>query len=437
MQIFSDKNNTDIITTDKIKVTWWSIYFARLAKYSVVLTIIPALYFAFFPGKIVLITIICSYPLIFALVHFTLKNGFRNLDGLEFIKLFLIYNIILFVRGIVDVQSSQDYKVLLQSGLVTSLFLPLVIQFSTYKNTIIIVFKSFLSYGLVLCSIMYFMPINSGPLGFNAYISPIIIILLFSPYLTKKYRPIIYLVVLISFFHDFSNRANLLNISVSVLMLFTYLISKKKLTILCLKVISVLLLISPIVFFGLGITGIFNVFTIGKLLPEYSLAVNKKNVTQELFVDSRTSIYLDVFKQLKHDDMIFIGLGGSGKTKTALTEVIDADYDKIYKEGRRGTESGMLNMIQTGGLIGGLIYYILFFTASYYGVFKSKNWFCVLLGVWLSYKCFFSFIEDPLSFSISSLFLFFSIGVCLNNKFRQLSDTELKELFNFKIFSLK
>jgi hypothetical protein len=437
LQIFSDKNNTDIITTDKIKVTWWSIYFARLAKYSVVLTIIPALYFAFFPGKIVLITILCSYPLIFALVHFTLKNGFRNLDGLEFIKLFLVYNIIVFVRGIVDVQSSQDYKVLLQSGLVTSLFLPLVIQFSAYKNTIIIVFKSFLSYGLMLCSIMYFMPVNSGPLGFNAYISPITIILLFSPYLTKKYRPIIYLLVLISFFHDFSNRANLLNILVSVLMLFTYLISKKKMTILLLKVISILLLISPIVFFGLGITGIFNVFTIGKLLPEYSLAVKKKNVTQELFVDSRTSIYLDVFKQLKHDKMIFIGLGGSGKTKTALTEVIDADYDKIYKEGRRGTESGMLNMIQTGGLIGGLIYYFLFFTASYYGVFKSKNWFCVLLGVWLSYKCFFSFIEDPLSFSISSLFLFFSIGVCLNKNFRQLSDTELKELFNFKIFSLK
>lgn len=435
--MYLETNKEELNINSKVKLSWWSIYFGNIAKYSVVLTIIPAIYFAFFPGKIVIITVLCSYPLLFALVHFTIKNGFRNLDRIELIKLFVIYNLIVFIRGIVDVQSSQDYKVLLQSGLITPLFLPLVIQLAAYKNTIIIVLKSFLSFGLFLCLIMYFTPINSGPLGFNACISPIVFVLLLSPYLIKKYRPIIYILVLISFFYDFSNRSNLLNILISFLLLFTFIINNKKIVLLVLKFFCILFLVSPLVFFALGITGLFNVFTIGKLLPEYSLAVKKKNVTQELFVDSRTSIYLDVFKQLKHDDMIFVGLGGSGKTKTSLIDAKDADYDKVYKEGRRGTESGMLNIIQAGGLIGGLIYYLLFFASAYYGVFKSKNWFCILLGVWLSYKCLFSFIEDPLSFSISSLFLFFTIGVCLNKNFRQLSDAELKELFNFKIFSLK
>ncbi len=436
MQIFSDSNNVVLNTNNKIKLNWWSIYFGNLARYSVILSIIPALYFAFFPGKIVIITMICSYPLILSLVHFSLKNGFRNLDGLIFIKLFLIYNLIVLIRGIVDVQTSQDYKVLLQSGLVTSLFLPLVIQFGAFKNSIIIMLKTFLTFGVLLCSLMYFMPVNSGPLGFNASISPIVFILFICPYLIKKYRPIIYFLVIISFFNDFSNRANLLNISISILLLFTYLINTKRLTLLVLKLTSVLLLVTPIFFLVLGITGVFNVFKIGKVLPEYNLEVKKKNATQELFVDSRTSIYLDVFRQLKQDDMIFIGLGGIGKTKTSLTDVKDADYDKIYKEGRRGTESGMLNMIQLGGLIGGLIYFLLLAISSYYAVFKSKNWLCVLLGVWIAYKCLFSFIEDPLTFNISSLFLFFLIGICLNKNFRQYSNKELKELFNFKIISL-
>ena len=187
----------------------------------------------------------------------------------------------------------------------------------------------------------------------------------------------------------------------------------------------------------LGVTGIFNVFTIGKLLPEYSLKVQKTNTTQDLFVDSRTSIYIDVFTQLKQDDRVFIGLGGVGKTKTSLADIKESNFDKIYKEGRRGTESGMLSLIQTGGLIGGWVYYLVFISSSYFGVYKSKNWLSILFGVWISYKCFFSFIEDPLTFNISSLFLFFTIGICLNRNFRNLTDNEIKELFNFKILSLK
>jgi len=426
----------EINIRSKIKTSWWSIYFAGIAKFTIILIIVPAVYYAFFPGKIVLVTVFCSYPIIFSLVHFTIKNGFRNLDGIVFVKLFLLFYFIVLVRGLVDMETTQDYKVLLQSGLIVPLFLPLSVQFASYKNTIIVFVKSFLTFGLLLSCVLFFMPLNSGPFGFNATVSPLLFILLLSPYLNKKYKPMIYFLVGISFFYDFSNRANMLNIMFTILLIFTYYFDNKRSLLLILKTLTVTLLVSPIVFFILGVTGIFNVFTIGKLLPEYSLRVKKNNTTQDLFVDSRTSIYIDVFTQLVQDDRLLIGLGGVGKTKTSLAEIKESNFDKIYKEGRRGTESGMLSLIQTGGLFGGLVYYLLFIIGAFYAVFKSKNWLSILFGVWVSYKCFFSFIEDPLTFNISSLFLFFTIGICLNRNFRNMTDNEIKELFNFKILRL-
>ena len=126
------------------------------------------------------------------------------------------------------------------------------------------------------------------------------------------------------------------------------------------------------------------------------------------------------------DDAVLFGLGSSGKTETSLIDVTSADFSEIYKEGRRSTESGMLNYIQWGGIVGGMVYFLLFVKASYYGIFKSRNWFCIMLGLWVAYKGLFSFIEDRISFSISSLFIFISLGICLNKNIRLMSDEKIK-----------
>ena len=406
---------------------------SRLAKYSVILSIIPALYFSFYPGKIVLITMLCSYPLIIGVVLLLRKKIDKNLDGKLFVNLFIVYNIVVLFRGFIDSNSNEDWSFLFSSGVSLALFIPFSIYMGAHKTSMILLIRTFLTYGLVLCVFMLFVTEDPGPLGFAHTISPIYFLIFFIPYMDKKFGILIFTIALISFFDDITIRSNLLNILVAFMIISTFLWRSRPRLLKVAKYLRVLILIFPVFFLLLGITRVYNIFSIGELFNEFVIQ-DSKGRTQDVLIDSRTGIYLDVFSQLRNDNAIIFGLGASGKTKTHLTDVINADFDKVYKEGRRGTESGMLNYIQWGGIVGGFLYFLLFVKASYYGIYKSRNWLCIMLGLWVAYKGLFSFIEDPLSFTIGSIFILVPIGICLSKEFRLMSDIELKFMFRHKLF---
>lgn len=407
--------------------------FTKLAKFSVILSILPALYYAFFPGKIALITVLCAYPLIIGAILSLKKQTNKNIDRALYIKIFIVYNIIVLIRGLMDANSSQDWIVLFSSSIPLILFIHFSIYLGICKASLIILIRTFLTYGLLLCVLLLFITDDPGPLGFAHVISPIYLLILIVPYLGKKFKILILTIALFSFFSDITIRSNLLNITVAFCIAFTFLWRKKKGMLKAVKGLRGVLLILPVLFLVLGVTGVYNVFRIGESFGEI-MVQNSRGDTDDILVDSRTEIYMDVFSQLKREEAILFGLGASGKTKTFLTDY--EDFDIVYKEGRRGTESGMLNYIQWGGIVGGVIYFLLFVNASYYGIYKSRNWFCVMLGLWVAYKGFFSFIEDPMSFTTGSMFVLVPIGICLSKEFRSMSDQELKFMFR-NIFKKK
>lgn len=396
---------------------------ALLSKYTIILSLIPALFTAVFPGRIVVITIICAYPLIFFGV-FSQRDYLKNFDASFYIKLFQIFNLFILLRGFFDAKSSEDWRVLLSSTVPLYLFIFFSFFLAKNKELISTVFSTFLSYGLIICFIIFIIPFSYN-FGFPKAISPIYILILTVPYVNKKYSIFIIFLAVISFFSDLESRSNLINIVVSFLIVFTFLFKNLKAMLWVVKTFRILILVSPIIFLILGISGIFNIFLVGEYFSSNDQSID------EALIDSRTGIYIDVFHQLAEDDAIFMGLGASGKTETYLADILSMDLSKIYKEGRRGTESGMLNFIQWGGAIGGFLYYMLFIKSSYYGIYKSKNWFCIMLGLWLCFKGFYSFVEDRLTFSINSIFIFFAIGICLNRKIREMTDQEMRYIFQY------
>lgn len=397
---------------------------SKLAKFSIILSIIPAIYTALFPNKIAVITMLCSYPLIPILFFLLRKEMNKNFDGFFFVKLFYLYNIIVLVRGLFDAHSSTDWNVMFSSTIPLFLFIHFSIYLVSYRASMSKVFSVYLSYGLFLALIVLIIPVEYN-FGFPQVISPICVMAFLIPFLNRKYFLFITSIALVSFFSDISNRSNMLNIIVSFLIVSTSLFKNKQFILLIIKKMRALFLILPILFLVLGVMGIFNIFQVGNLYSDIKIS-DDSGKNQEVFVDSRTSIYIDVFSQLIKDDAVLFGLGSSGKTETSLIDVTSADFSEIYKEGRRSTESGMLNYIQWGGIVGGMVYFLLFVKASYYGIFKSRNWFCIMLGLWVAYKGLFSFIEDRISFSISSLFIFISLGICLNKNIRLMSDEKIK-----------
>lgn len=406
--------------------------FNQLAKYTVILSIIPAFFVFVFPGKINAISMLCSYPLIFLLILFVFKKYKQPLDGKLVISIFIFYNIVIFIRGIIDAKSNEDWSVLVSTSISIFLFLPLTIYLGAKNETLKVLFKTFFKYVLLLSFILLFKD-DLGFMDFAHTVSPLYLLIIFSPYLNKKWRLIILFLALISFFSDLAVRSNLLNIALAYLISFTYYFRRINLTRSFIKFSRYFILSAPAIFLVLAITGVFNIFKISEFIGEYSVDL-ENGKSQDMAVDSRTGIYLDVILGLNKEDAFIWGLGGSGKTETHLADLSWGNFDKVYKEGRRGTESGMLNYAQWGGIIGVLIYMMLFIRSSYFGIYKSSNWLLVMIGLWVAFKGLFSFIEDRLFFSIYSLFIFISIGMCFNKVLRDMTDEEIK-VFLRSLFS--
>ncbi|WP_405380789.1 hypothetical protein [Maribacter sp. LLG6340-A2] len=350
-----------------------------------------------------------------------------HIDKDFYIKLFVFYNILILIRGIFDLESYEDVTTLLSRGIPIALFLP----FSIYIGTNLLAVSNLLRiffYYLITFSLLLLFSSERNLFDFAHTISPIYIFILVLPYLKKKYKVVVIIVALVSFFNDLTNRSNLLNITIAILIMSSFYL-KGIVVFKITKIIRSILLFFPVFFLFLGVFNVFNIFKIGDFTSSFVIEDNRGQ--QDLFVDSRTSIYEDVFYEIDKKNAHLFGLGGSGKTETSLIEANWGDFDVIYKEGRRGTESGMLNYIQWGGALGGLIYFLLFVKSSYLGIYNSKNWLSVMLGLWLAYKALFSFIEDALVFNIYSLFIFIPMGLCFNKKFRGLRNSQIYRYVNF------
>lgn len=404
--------------------------YKQLISIIILFSTIPAIFFAFFHGKIVAISILTCFPMFFALVFFIMRIPFPNMDAKNVVRIFILYSLILFIRGIIDAKSYQDWTTLLSSGFTLMMFLPLTIYLGTQPKYVTQIFRSFI-YIIPLIFILFFKDnVSAGPLGFAKTISPIYLFVLMIPYTNRKLRILIIIISLISFFKDITVRANMINIIVAYTIIFSFRFRKSNWILNIIKNVRVILIVSPIVLLILGLTSVFNIFQIGEYLGS-QIMLSSEDKSQDVLVDSRTSIYNDVIGQLVKDKSIIFGLGASGKTETSLTDATWGDFDIVYKEGRRSTESSMLNYAQYGGILGSILYFLLFIVASYYGINKSNNWFSIMLGIWVMYKGFFAFIEDPLDLSVSSVFILIPIGISLNRGFRQLNDKEIKYLFYY------
>jgi hypothetical protein len=158
--------------------------------------------------------------------------------------------------------------------------------------------------------------------------------------------------------------------------------------------------------------------------------VSQGNKEQNIAVDSRTGIYEDVLFGVRDNNAYVFGLGANGKTKTYLIYDQGVQFYSLWKNGRNGTESGMLNYLQWGGFSGFLVYLLFFAGASYFAINKSNNWYMKSLGLWVSFKALCSFLEDRPSTFIYYFLIICAVGLCYNRDFRQMTDMEMKKYIN-------
>ena len=394
--------------------------FSLFLKYGIILVLLPAVYIGFNPGKIVIIQTLCWGILLFFFIKKRKSFYYRyfKFDIYPYFFIYVAYCVLTYIRGFFNIVSQEDLIQLASGLLFTSFLLPFFLLLGTPYD-IQRLWKSYMIWGLLLCLICYFVPPSDGMMSFAHNMSFLNVFILCLPFLRTKYRIIIIVAVLITIFYDLNRRSILINniVPFAIIALYYSFLYKTAIN----KLLMALLIIMPILFFMLGAYGSFNIFKYMEDVSDYSI----NNEVRSLTTDSRSGIYEDVLSEIDRRQAYIWGLGGNGKTPTSL---IKHGYGDIYQFGRPGTESGMLNHIQYGGLLGFLSYGLLLIAAAFKAS-NSKNDFMRMLGIFIAFKFLYSFVEDKVTANAQTVYLFLWISMCYNKQFREMSNVQIKRYF--------
>lgn len=395
--------------------------FRFFLKYTIILIFLPSIFTGFFPGKITVITAICGWLLSMSYFKNRYRLEFSDFDCNNIYILFVVYMAFLYLRGWGNIDSKIDVYAQLGTNLFFCFLFPSLIYLA-YPKSLHYILSSFIWPGLILCIVCYFYKSNDGMMSLAHNASFLNVFILCIPFIKFRWKVLILVAVAFVVFLDVDRRSIMINNVIALLLVMSFPLLKIGFF---KRGLFVVLIILPLLFTYLGLTGKFNIFM---YMDQTSYYISGD--TRSLFVDSRTSIYEDVFDELEKDKAYICGLGCNGKTATSLLENQYVDYSKIYKYGRPSTESGMLNYIQYGGFIGFLLYGLLLVLAAYKATFLSKNKFMILLGLFMAFKFLYSFIEDQITFNAHTFYLFLWIGMCYNKTFRNMEDRHIQEYFN-------
>ena len=381
------------------------------------IVMIPSVFTGFFPGKIVVISALCGYSVVSLL--FLSKLPTSSFSGRQIFKFFLVYSCFMYVRGFLNIDSDYDVYSLFCSSLFLCFLIPHFI-FLSQPQCFSFVLKGVLCLGVPLCLVTLFYPPSDEQLSFAHNASFLYLFLLFVPFIKKKWIVLILFASIFVVTYNLDRRSILVNMAFAFTVSIAWLLTKSTLL---LKVFFCGIVSVTCILLTLGLSGVFNVFQVMGETYDYSLDEEARN----LFVDSRTGIYNDVFGGLSSKNSILFGLGVNGKTETSLIDAVSFDFSEIYKHGRPSTESGMLNYIQYGGIVGGILYSLFILFAGYRATFSANNALLRLVGVFLAFKFTFSFIEDKVTFNANTLIVFLCIGLCYNKEFCSMSDGEINQ----------
>ncbi len=345
-------------------------------------------------------------------------------QGVLLVRVYLIWNLICIIRGAFVADNYWEWKMWVSFSMV--LLLPLFINIATNKIMVQNIFRVWIKYAVP--AFVLFIPFIYSD-AFGSYLAPILLLLLWFPLLPKKWKFIAVILTVFTILAGQTARSNIIKFSVALLFGFVYYF-REFIPIITYKIGRVFLLIAPLLLFVLAITGVFNIFNIEEYVEgDYKSVevIDGKRKETTAVADTRTFLYAEVLiSAIKHNyvlqgrtpargnDSNFFGLHQLRELKTGKKE-------------RYANEVSILNIFTWTGLIGVMLYFLVFLKASYLAVVKSNSFFMKILGLFVAFRWVYAFIEDFSNFNLYYIFLWIMIGMCYSSDFRMMTDEEIKQ----------
>lgn len=345
----------------------------------------------------------------------------RNEDSMLIVWMYLLWNIVSIVRGMFAAEMYWDWKGLI--GNTMALLLPIVIFSATNKMVVQSLLSFFIKYALPLF-LLFALLIRTDAFGF--YLIPVSFLVLFFPALTKRQKMILLFATAVVIVADLNARSNVIKFGVPFFILLLYYF-RRNISVRMIEAVRIALFVVPVVLLVLGVTGVFNVFNMDEYIKgDYTAAgvdQQGQRVEQSVTADTRTFLYEEVLVSAVNNNYWLLGRTPARGNDSQAFGYLGAELTGRYE--RLSNEIGLANVFTWTGVVGVILYMLIFFRASYLAVNKSRSIYAKMLGVYVAFRWLYSWIEDVNDFSLNYFMLMVMIGLCFSESFRNMSNKDI------------
>ena len=258
--------------------------------------------------------------------------------------------------------------------------------------------------------------------GIAKFLLPFTFLALFYPLLNSKYSKLVWLAFLITIIFGIQSRSDVIRF---LFCLAIGIWSIRHDVVRIAKRWYWVFFVLPFVLFTLAAKGKFNVFKIG---DDSSLIADENNRIST--ADTRTMLYEEVISTVLDRSAMWFGCtparGYYSEWMIRNNDQSNIMGDMHYGE-RGNSESSVLNVFLHFGIIGIVVYLLLFWRASFLGIFRANNRYVPVIGLYVAFRFMMGWVEDFTSFDMNMFLLWTMIGICYSPYFREMTDDEFEE----------
>ena len=337
----------------------------------------------------------------------------------KFLNLYLLWIIITIIHGVIKADNLIEYKQLVLGSI--GLLLP-IFTWVAYKPNILATILSFW-YKYAIWTFCIFFIWTVGYTQF--YLSPLLLLFCFFPLFTHKKAWIVLIAGILYCILAGETRSQLLKAIPALFIGFLILAKGTRISLKIIKLGHILAYLCTIIIFAFILKNIYFFFEGSKTTDDLMEELHEDSS------DTRSLIYIDVVNSaIKHQYVLQGRTPARGNDIEFSGVLFKWAYDDSYifnKDERHGNEVLHLNTFTWAGLIGLILYSLIYFRASYLAVYNSKNIYISLLGCYIAFQWSFGWIENVQQLDILNISLWIMIGMCYSNKFRQMSNIQFRQ----------
>lgn len=349
----------------------------------------------------------------------------RKQFNIKIINIFLILVLCSAIYGLImRAEIYWDYKLLYNNLMV--FMLPLAAYAYMKPSLLTTTLRAYLAFSPWLLLLLVPFIVSDA---FGRFLVPYSFMALFFKELNVKNRTLVIIAFIITLIFGSESRSDVLKFSLCIF--FAICFYYKKIGYLLFKSIKyarLIFLVIPFVFFILGATDTFNIFNIDEELGfegKYSMSSGNGNDVSAL-IDTRTFLFVEeISSAIDNNCVIF----GNSIARGYKSDFFGSSIDELFKVNRgerQSCEVSILNIFNYFGLLGCIIYFLIFALASYWAIYKSKNRYVPVIGLYIAFRWTFAWVEDFSKFDLNYLFLWIMMGICFSPLYRNMTDEDFK-----------